>query len=328
MLQTLLAVVLVSLLLLVGLLLRMLWFRAARHNVAWCRALAEQQQADWVVQHRQTLALQEIVLVGAAAEGGSWQALLERRSPLPRRQQEVDGEALRMPQVAQENGPAREVDLARLLAMQWAQQRQADSPVPDRCYWLGSAEAWQAFADRAALSLPGLVLPARPLAWQGEQTLSSAIAWLADAQGETLLIAGCQSQPATSNARLPAGEAAVLWLAGHRGALRLPRGEVTHPGEAETLTPLCQRAQLQSQLTAPPQACVLFSLPPGAAPFDSGWNLTHHLQDSYWGDTGRIEALVVMSLAALNAQYQATPTGWIARDPSGGYTTGVVQFHG
>lgn len=93
----------------------------------------------------------------------------------------------------------------------------------------------------------------------GERTLSDIAAFLSsDKNSAQILVAGCQSVPASAESLLPAGEATVLWLAGCKGAVFLSRGEIFSPSATESLKDVCERAQEQSELSVAPDACILF----------------------------------------------------------------------
>lgn len=321
----------ITLLLLMAWLTRMLWYRCARHNCSFHQQLVKYEEQQWWSQHRQVAGLQDVVLLGAAgSEPQHWYRLLLREHRPLQPVAELNGQALRLPQVVNKSQSARETQLARLLVMQWRAQRpHALQSSPQRCFWQGTQKAWQAFIQQASVTFPELSLPEYPECWLGEASLSAIAEKMPHLTAEqTILIAGCESHLATAGAALPAGEAAVLWVVGHEGEVQLTRGEISDAGDADALSAACLRAMEQSEISEPPDACLLFSLPENDMPAASGWNLTHHIQDGNWGNTGSMEALVVMSLAALNTQQQGKPNGWIARDPVAGYTTGIVKTYG
>lgn len=84
----------------------------------------------------------------------------------------------------------------------------------------------------------------------------------------------------------------------------------------------------QCELKEDPAACILFSHPQIPQIDECGWNTTHNLQDSYWGMPGSMEPLIVISLAALFAQNEAQPCGWISTDPQHTLALGIVKPHG
>ncbi len=321
----------ITLLLLMVWLTRMLWYRCAWHNCSFHQQLVKYEEQQWWSQHRQAAGLQDVVLLGpAGSEPQHWYRLLLREHRPLQPVAELNGQALRLPQVVNKSQSARETQLARLLVLQWREQR--PDPLcssPQRCFWQGTQEAWQAFIQQASVTFPELSLPEYPECWRGEASLSVAIEKMADATtDQTILIAGSESQSASASGGPPAGEAAVLWLLGSEGKVQLTRGEICRSGDADALSAACVRTLEQSQISDPPEACLLFALPENDMPAACGWNLTHHLQDGNWGRTGGMEALVAISLAALNTQQQGKPSGWIARDPVAGYTTGIVKTYG
>ncbi|KHJ68456.1 hypothetical protein QU24_09115 [Pantoea rodasii] len=321
----------ITLLLLMAWLTRMLWYRCARHNCSFHQQLVKYEEQQWWSQHRQTAGLQDVVLLGAAgSEPQHWYRLLLREHRPLQPVAELNGQALRLPQVVNKSQSARETQLARLLVMQWREQRpDVLRSSPKLCFWQGTQEAWQAFIQQASVTFPELSLPEYPECWRGEASLSAAIEKMAVATtDQTILIAGSGSQLGAASGDLPAGEAAVLWLLGREGEMQLTRGEICHSGDAVALSAACIRALEQSEISDPPDACLLFELPENDMPAACGWNLTHHLQDGNWGRTGDMEALVAISLAALNTQQQGEPSGWIARNPVAGYTTGIVKTYG
>ncbi|WP_258034341.1 hypothetical protein [Pectobacterium odoriferum] len=309
----------------------LLYYRfSVHHSATWQQEVAEVHN-HWWYQHRRHFSLQDVVLIGpAGAERVDWLRLLQREQKPPVERKEANGLALRVARIFSPDVSEREHQLARMLVLQWKNQREGKKLTsPQRCFWLGSESAWQVFSDQAMKSFPGITLPATPEFWQGENTLSGIAAALsADENGTEYLIAGCQSEPASSQAQRAAGEAAVLWLAGSDGPVMLSRGEFYDPCATESLEQVCERAQRQSELDAPPDACMLFSHPEQPALAVSGWNMTHHLQDNYWGYTGKLDALIVISLAAIYAQSQSQSCGWIATDFLHPLALGIVKPHG
>ncbi|MBL1685943.1 hypothetical protein ELD21_29020, partial [Klebsiella pneumoniae] len=84
----------------------------------------------------------------------------------------------------------------------------------------------QAFRAQMTLTVAQMTLPSRPDAWRGEASLAEIAHALAEADPhDTVLIAGCQVVVAQPGAVQPAGESAVLWLAGRDGPVHLTRGE-------------------------------------------------------------------------------------------------------
>lgn len=73
---------------------------------------------------------------------------------------------------------------------------------------------------------------------------------------------------------------------------------------------------------------MLFTHPALPALAQSGWNVTHHLQDLNWGDPGEMELLIVLTLAAISANYSKEPCGWIAKDTLHTLAFGIVKPYG
>jgi hypothetical protein len=161
-----------------------------------------------------------------------------------------------------------------------------------------------------------------------EKTLSLLANVLADnKQLANFLIAGCQSLSPASDSTRPAGECAVLWLAGNQGDVTLSRGEflsllIVNPCGTSPCEPK-NRANLMSRPNG-----AFSSHPEQPELADCGWNVTHNIQDDYWGDPGKLDALVVISLAAITAKSEAKPCGWIASDPLHTLALGIVKPHG
>ena len=310
---------------------RVLRYRCAQHNAHFYYQLVEYELQQWWLKHRQAVMLQDVVLLGPCGKDPQhWRKLLAREHHKLQPVEENGRTSLRLQQVYGNSQAEREGQLARLLVMQWREAHPDTlQQVPQQFYWQGSHQAWQAFRQQAAATFPELVVPETPQRWQGEHSLANVIETMAQAaEGACVLIAGCQSNALVPLNKPPAGEAALLWLAGREGQVQLCRGEKCDLADAAGLVAACQRSLQQSEIDAPPATCLLFSLPEHDLSSLSGWNLTHHLQDQYWGRVGELEALIVMSLAAINAQQQGEPSGWIATDPTGGYTTGIVKPYG
>jgi hypothetical protein len=56
------------------------------------------------------------------------------------------------------------------------------------------------------------------------------------------------------------------------------------PSDSESLRHVALRAEKQSELNESPERCILFSHPEQPELADCGWNVTHNIQDDYWGD--------------------------------------------
>lgn len=311
-----------------GWLLRLLYYRVSVHNAAFYYQLVAYEQQQWWVQHRQPFWLKEVILLGPAGRHSTdWLRVLSREQRSPEENKEGGGRALRLPQISATDTITREKRLAELLVIEWQKQRSEKTLTPPRrCYWQGTDIAWQTFRTQMASAFPEIALPTWPDPWHGENSLAEIVSGLAKARPEdTVLIAGCQvvaAQPGTTH---PAGESAVLWLAGRSGTVQLTRGETFSPEQGDILLTLTTRALEQSELKEPPEACVLFSQPGLEVLAGSGWDVSQHQQDTIWGNIGDMDALVVLSLAAIYAAHYQQPCGWIARDPKNTLATGIVK---
>lgn len=321
------AVACVSLVWLLALLLRILYFRLNRHNAESYRQATEQVSQAWWKHHRQTVGLVESVLVSAACtthEDGQLLFTSDHQPPTP--QAAHEGRAIHLVQVFGNDIGERERNLAILLALQWHQQRDEPSAVqPLRCYWQGSLPAWQAFVEQMALCSPLVQLPEQPEPWEGIRTLDTVIDQLQGAPAATrVLCAGCQSSPIQRDDHLPAGEAAVLWLFGPNGNVRFSRGE-WFSANAEQLSAVAKRALRQRGLTTPTDVCVSFSQPDVPELPAAGWNIKQHVQDANFGALERLQAMVVQTLAAWYAEQHQVPCAWLATDPHHTLALGIVE---
>ncbi len=312
---------------LLALLLRVLYFRLNRHNAqSYCQAV-EQVREAWWMHHRQNVALVESVLVSAACTTPAHgQLLFSSDHPPPEPQETHEGRTIHLFQVFGNNIVERERNLAILLALQWQEQRGEHSIVQLlKCYWQGSLEAWRAFVEEMAVRSPQVHLPEQPEPWQGIRSLDSVIDQLQGAPATAcILCAGCQSSPIWQESRLPAGEAAVLWLFGPEGSVRFSRGE-WFSADTEHLPTVAKRALLQSKLTAPTQICVSFSQPNVPDLSAIGWNTKQHVQDASFGALENLQAMVVQTLAAWYVEQHRMPCAWLANDLHHTLALGIVK---
>ena len=314
-----------------GWLIRLLYYRVSVHNAAFYHQRVAYEQQRWWAQHRQTFALKEVVLLGpAGGRSTDWLRLLKREHRQPEEKKEGGCSALRLPQISATDATTREKRLAELLVTEWQKQRSDKTfTSPLCCYWQGTDAGWQAFSAQMAIIFPACSLPTRPEPWQGEASLAAIASGLAAAKtDDVMLIAGCRSVVASPGTPLPAGEAAILWLAGQDGPVQLARGEVFSAEAGDALPAVCARALVQSELSAPPEACPMFTLPELGGLAHSGWDVSRHQQDANWGDIGDMAALTVISLAAIYVAHQQQPCGWIARDPMNTLALGIVKPDG
>lgn len=314
-----------------GWLVRLLYYRVSVHNATFYCQLVAYEQRQWWVQHRQPLWLKEVVLLGPAGRRSTdWLRVLNREQRPPGEQKEGNSRVLRLPQISAPDTRAREKRLAELLVIEWQKQRSETALTsPQRCYWQGTDSTWQVFHAQMANTFPEIALPSRPESWNGEASLAEIARELAEAKSEaTILVAGCQVVVAQPGTPLPAGESAVLWLAGCDGSVQLARGEAFSPEQGDTLFGVSSRALEQSELKEPPEACLLFSQAGLEVLASSGWDINQHQQDVNWGNIGSMEALIVISLAAIYAMSHQQPCGWIARDPKHTLAIGIVKPDG
>lgn len=309
-------------------LIRQLHYRISLHHAQYYERLVAQERREWWANHQQTFGLRETVLLGpVGSEAAHWQDMLRREHQVPEQKAEANGRALRLIHSFVSDSDAREQQLARMLAQQWLAQRgNLPFPVLRHCYWLGSEQAWRVFCETVANAFPVHTLPAQPEKWQGEASLSAIAAQIhANDDDNLILVAGCQSLAVTAGSARPAGESAALWLASPDGAVRISRGEVCDAGLAENITDVCQRAMRQSEAEQPPDPCILFTQPQTPELAQCGWNIIQQVQDANWGETGQMEMLVVITLAALFVSHFQQPCGWIARDPLHTLALGIVM---
>lgn len=314
-----------------GWLIRVLYYRVSVHNAAFYSQLVAYEQQQWWAQHRQPFWLKENVLLGPAGRCSTdWLRVLSREQRHPEEKKEGSGSALRLPQISATAPTAREKRLAELLVIEWQKQRSENTFTPPlRCYWQGSDIAWQAFRAQMARIFPAIALPLRPEPWHGEASLAEIASDLAQAKSEgTMLIAGCQVVVASTKTALPAGESAVLWLAGRNGPVQLTRGETFSAEKGDALLSVSARALEQSELQEPPEASLLFSRSGLEKLAHNGWNVSQYQQDANWGDIGDMDALIVLSLAAIYAAHYQKPCGWIAHDPMNTLAIGIVKPDG
>ena len=288
---------------------------------------AQQAENAWWAYSRQTVALVEAVLVAGVCRTPQQRAQLfnpDYQPAIPKKADWGIGMALRSAEVTGECLDEREEQLARLLAMQWREQQTwATALQPVKCYWHGSSTAWDAFVEQMAKSWPRVQLPKRPEPWEGVDSLDAIIDQLQGMPaGTRILCAGCQSSPVQPDSRLPAGEAAVLWLLGPQGGVRLSRGECCDP---DYLVESAEQVLEKSELVAAPPLCVSFSHPDVPELAALGWNTKHSLQDANFGALPDLEAMVVLTLAASYVTEHGVPCAWMANDPLYPLVLGVVK---
>lgn len=310
---------------LLALMVRVLVYRLNRHNADCYHDAVQVVEERWWRRHRQQAALQEMVLLGPACsqpEQRSRLFMVERKPP-----QAIDSEAgamLRIGQVLADEPGVREQQLARLLALQLQAQRPEAFAGPLlQCYWSGAAEAWEHFAEEMHQRFQ-LTLPEQPEPWSGLGSLEALIDRLHDAPDQALVLcAGCESVLPDKNHRLPAGEAAVLWLLGKTGGVGIARGE-SFSATQDELSVVAARALQQAGLATSPPACAHFLPSTDSDLPDLDWPPIQPPPETHFGELQRLPAMVALSLAAAHAQLNATPSAWLARDPSCTLALGVV----
>ncbi|MFL8991178.1 hypothetical protein Q8X48_22510 [Pseudomonas sp. QLc11A] len=308
-------------------LLRVLFYRLNRHNSQCYAETSQQIQQAWWVRHRQTVALIEAVLVGGGSSDPEHrQALFSADHQPPAPAMTPDGATVRLLQMFGDEVVEREWQLAKLLVLQWQAQRPEPGPLqPLACYWQGSLSAWQAFVEQMGKTFAQVQLPEQPESWRGIDSLDSIIYRMQGAPSDArILCAGCQSLPARPDSRLPAGEAAVLWLFGPEGGVRFSRGE-WFDADTELLPTVAERVLQQSEITSPPQACVSFSQPDVPSLSLHGWNTKQNVQDANFGDLEGLQAMVVQTLAAWYVEQHQVPCAWLANDPHHTLALGIVK---
>lgn len=310
-----------------ALMIRVLGYRFNRHNAQCYADATEQVRQAWWMRHRQKIALVESVLVSAACNKPEQVHMLfgpDHQPPTP--QETGKGRAIRLLQVLASDAGARERELAVMLALQWqAQSTERCALEPVCCYWQGTQTAWQAFVEQMAACCEQVRLPEHPEPWQGIRSLDTIIDRLQGAPaGARVLCAGCHSSPTEPDSRLPAGEAAVLWLLGRQGGVRFSRGE-WFSAEDEQLATVAERALQQSELEGPTTVCVSFSQPHVDDLAVTGWNTRQNVQDANFGALANLEAMVAQTLAAWHTEQHGGPCAWLASDPHYTLALGVVE---
>lgn len=302
-------------------------YRFNRHN-AQCYASATARQSGlWWHKHRQSAGLAESVLLSPACTRPEQVAALLSLDHEPFAQpRQGEPRAIRMPQLIASDPVVRECELAVLLALQWQAARVVERPInPIRCYWQGSPAAWQAFRQQLLQCSPTAVLPEQAEAWQGLDSLEAIIDELQEAPaGCHFLCAGSHCAANDGPHALPAGEAAVLWLLGASGPVRLSRGEWLG-AQAHSLSAVADRALQQSSLDKPVQACMAFSPGGNLDLADTAWNMAQRRLDLNFGALDKLQALVVQTLAAWHAMANGEPCGWLATDPHYSLILGVAK---
>lgn len=308
---------------------RLLYYRFSLHHaMAWQRNV-RREQSLWWEEHQSLLGLQDVLLLGpAGAETMDWQRVLRRIQRPPVERHETGGKTLRIARTFSADSQERERQLVRALVMQWKTTSRGMPQAISRCFFLGDAAVWPAFHAQMHDAFPGINLPDQPEPWEGEATLARLTALLREDAKSQHLVVGCVSCPASPDSVLPAGESAAMWLVGADAPVVMARGEFYDASASAPLSNICERAVTQCELDEDPAACILFSHPQIPQVNECGWNTTHNLQDSYWGNPGSMEPLIVISLAALFAQNEAQPCGWMSTDPQHTLALGIVKPHG
>lgn len=317
--------ILVLLIWLLALLIRVVFYRANQHNARCFAISAAQVKRAWWARHRQTVALVEAVLLGPTCSAPAHRGRFFDPDHQPALVQEMpEGTVIRLRQIFGRETGERERQLAIFLALQWREQRGGDPLAnPLRCYWQGSANAWQAFVTEMKKLYPEVSLPELPEPWQGISSLDEIIDLLQGASADTcILCAGVQSVPPESDRRLPGGEAAVLWLLGSQSGVRFLRGE-WFSADTDELAKVVERAQQQGSLEASTPLCVSFSQ--ADIPVIR-WNLKQNAQDAHFGALAGLEAMVLQTLAAWYAEQHGVPCAWLASDPHHSLALGIVKF--
>ncbi|MCW7547309.1 hypothetical protein OO184_04960, partial [Photorhabdus sp. APURE] len=211
------------------LLFRVLFYRFARHNAWTYEQQVERVQQQWWRKHCQQIALVDYVLVGPLGSTPDvWLKVINQLHCRPKPIREKSGLAVRLSCSFVSDIEQREIQLAKMVVNKWQGQRQEPLKcTPLRCYWLGSAAAWQGFATQMAERFPDVELPEQPQPWLGLDTLDEMIDLLNTTKDKqaTILCAGCQCVDSEAESALPAGEAAFIWLLKKQGNVCFTRGE-------------------------------------------------------------------------------------------------------
>lgn len=314
---------------LLGFLFHVLGYRFNRHNAQCYGEVVRRARQAWWLQHRQTAALVESVLLSASISGPEQlDNLLDAAKQPPVARATAEGLALGLLQVFGRDANQREEELATLLALKWGAQRGTGQRLaPSSCYWHGSQTAWRAFAEQMAQCCPDVRLPECPRPWDGMLSLDAIIDQLQGAPADAcVLCAGCHSAAPARTSPLPAGEAAVLWLLGAEGDVVFTRGEWFTQAD-DDLVAVAQRAVEQGRLEAPAQICMSFSQPDVPELAGIGWSAKANVQDANFGALHQLEAMVVQTLAAWYVQQHGVPCSWLASDPHFTLTLGIVRPH-
>ncbi|TDB42527.1 hypothetical protein [Photorhabdus luminescens] len=314
------------------LLFRVLFYRFARHNAWTYQQQVERVQQQWWRKHRQQIALVDYVLVGPLGSTPDvWLKVINQLQCRPKPIREKSGTAVRLSRSFVSDIEQREIQLAKMVVNKWQGQRQEPLKcTPLRCYWLGSAAAWQGFAAQMAERFPDVALPEQPQSWIGVDTLDEMVDLLNTTKDKqaTILCAGCQCVDSEAESALPAGEAAFIWLLKKQGNVCFTRGEFFCSQSDEEVADVAARTLVQADISQPPETCFLFSQPETSSLEKFGWNITQHQQDLNWGNIGGMDAIVVQTLAAISAENTGRPCGWLACDPQHTLAFGIVKSYG
>lgn len=325
--QAVLALALTMALWMLVFLLRVVRHQLNAHNAASYNDAVGEVQQKWWAWHRQQVGLLDAVLLGAQCiEPHDRTSLFDPLHPLPEAKRVLGGMALRVAQVGGPDVDERERQLAVLLAIQLKlQSPDLGACEIQRCYWLGSLQAWLAFVEQMAISHPQVHLPAQPTVWEGVRSLDAIVDHLhVEPAHARVICAGCESSLPAAGGDLPAGEAAVLWLLAPNASVSLFRGEWFKAG-AEPLQAVAARALQQAGVDRPPAARMAFLAAEQLDETGLGWGAGRHLQDERFGELPTLGAMVVQTLAAWYALHHGEPCAWVAEDPHYTLALGVIK---
>ncbi|MCS3473133.1 hypothetical protein M2401_006901 [Pseudomonas sp. JUb42] len=305
-----------------------IWAYSANHHDAQRFAKqVKQLKLDWQARYRRKAALVEAVLVEVTC------STVEVSQDLfgPYRQPANPAEprdwiATHYGAVSGVDNAEHERQAAKLLAVQWSVQ-QAEPVVlqPLRCYWLGSQDSWEAFAEEMAQVCPEVRLPAHPEPWQGIGSLYAIIDQLQGAPDDAFIFCGgCQSLPTLAHSPQPEKAAALLWIFGAEGRLLFSRGEWLVPA-AQGAAPMVQSQPHQYGRTALDQICVSFAEPYVPRPYDIDWRRRKDKEGSNIETLDDLPDMISMTQAALSIVRRRRVASWRGRYPQRPPVLGIVM---
>lgn len=285
----------------------------------------------WWCKRSTALPIDQVLLLGPVGEAQVYFRGLMAATPVP---QPVLLAGVSVPllrcQLSLEVTEGRAAALARHLARQALAlpERAERWPRLRGLAWLGDAASEAAFVS--TLTAEGVPLPDErwPLSSLDDlDALIDAFPQVCGEESDGLICAGVISRVQALENEVP-GEAGFLWIVGHRGLLRVHRGEYLQPEKGELVAELCAQSQRYAGLCEPPADCLALDIVSQAAFVEGGWPVSQHQLADYWGALGELAPFVGMSLAAAQVAESLTPCGWVGKDDTGRMAMGVVVPHG